>query len=324
MHTVNPGNQGARMQKVDHFDTDYWFEEAMSDAAKSVKPLEDYTDSIMNRLKGVQAEGHTMPWQITHDLVRLRPKEVSVWAGINGHGKSQILGQVAAWLIPQTQVMIASFEMPVEATGARMIRQCAGLRNPSRQFVERFCDYSFARLWLYDEDATVETDHVIALIAYAARDLMCKHIIIDSMMKCGINGDDLAGQKRFVDTLCQMAKRYEIHIHLVHHMRKGEREGKRPDKFDVRGASEIVDLVDNLFIIHRNKDKERRIMNREEVKPGEADATLTVGKQRHGEWEGDFLFWFDRDSQQYLKSADAQPLPWPSAEDRWLSKWANG
>lgn len=317
-------SQSGHLQIITDFDEQHWLEEAMGDAARSVKGLETYTDSIMDRLKGVQATGDLLPWKVTHDLVRLRPKEVSIWAGVNGHGKSQILGQVAAWLLPVTQVMIASFEMPPEATGARMIRQCAGLRQPSREFVDRFCDWSFGKLWLYDEASTVKPEHVFALTCYAARELRCKHIIIDSLMKCGINGEDLSGQKRFVDMLCQMAKRYDVHISIVHHMRKGEREGKRPDKFDIRGASEITDLVDNVFIIHRNKDKERKLMNREEVPANVPDSVLTVAKQRHGEWEGDVLLWFDRDSQQYLKSPDAQALPWPNADDRWLVKWAKG
>ena len=77
--------------------------------------------------------------------------------------------------------------------------------------------------------------------------LGCKHIVIDSLMKCGIGEEDYQAQGDFVDKLCWIAKKYDVHIHLVHHMRKGRSEDDIPDKFDVKGASRITDMVDNLF-----------------------------------------------------------------------------
>ena len=137
--------------------------------------------------------------------------------------------------------------------------------------------------------------------------------MIDSLIKCGIRPDDYARQTEFVDRLCWAAKTHNIHIHLVHHIRKGDKEGKRPDKFDIKGAGEITDLVDNVFIIHRNKIKEREA---EKQSPNQdildkPDMTITVDKQRHGEWEGTFGFWFHRESTQFVSHPDATPLRWP-------------
>ena len=60
--------------------------------------------------------------------------------------------------------------------------------------------------------------------------------------------DDLTGQKDFVDALCTIAQDTGLHIHLVCHMRKGENEDAARLKFDIKGAGEITDLVDNILI----------------------------------------------------------------------------
>jgi len=141
---------------------------------------------------------------------------------------------------------------------------------------------------------------------YAAEILKVNHIVIDSLMKCGIRKDDLNMQVIFVDKLCWLAKRTGCHVHLVHHIRKGDKEQKEqklPGKFDIRGAGEVTDLVDNVFIIHRNKAKEKKIKQGKEVDIAEPDAWLTVDKQRHGEWEGVFSLWFNPMNKQYT----AQP-----------------
>ena len=87
-------------------------------------------------------------------------------------------------------------------------------------------------------------------------------------------------------------------------MRKGDKEQNVPDKFDIRGAGEITDLVDNVFIIHRNKAKEEKTRTNQMVNPEDPDCMLVVAKQRHGEWEGMFKLWFHPPSKQYIPNPD--------------------
>jgi len=266
-----------------------------SDVRQASHWREALADAFANH--GVQS-GHLLPWQKTFNAVQLRPGEVSIWAGINGHSKSLVTGMMALYLMIETKVCIASMEMKPEKTLQRMVRQAAGCDNVARAYQERFMDWSDGRLWIYDRLDQVPTNTILGLISYCANELGITHIVIDSLMKCGIDEDDRNGEKRFVDQLCQLAKHHNVHIHLVAHMRKGESEAKRPGKFDVMGSSHITNLVDNLFIIHRNKAKEERTRLREDVDENEPDITLTVAKQRHGEWEGVFNFWFHAPSQQ--------------------------
>ena len=254
--------------------------------------------------KGAKVFGDELPWPKTHDIVRLRPGEVSLWAGINGHGKSIISGMVALWLSPHKPVLIASLEMKPAATLTRMIRQAYGVNRVTSNEVAEFMEFKSDGMYIYDQVDSVAHDRIIGMVHYAAQKLGVKHVFIDSLMKCGIGSDDYNGQKDFVDRLCWAAKAENIHVHLILHMRKGRDEAETPGKFDVKGASEITDLVDNLFIVHRNKTKEDMVANGGIPSLDEPDAMLMVAKQRHGEWEGPIKLWFHPASLQYLENSN--------------------
>lgn len=267
-------------------------------------------NKIRERLSGEGLlSGDCLPWTKTYPFVRLRPKEVSLWAGISGHGKSQLLGQVAAWNLKYKKWLIASMEMPPEATMERMSRQAAGCK-PSDEYLDKFLDWTNGKLRIYDQTDTVKTERILGMVYYAAKELKMNHIVIDSLMKCGVKKDDYEGQTEFVNRLCWAAKATGCHIHLVHHMRKGDKESKVPDKFDIRGASEIVDQVDNVFIIHRNLAKEAK-KGTSNYDENDQDCSLVVAKQRHGEWEGRFKLWFHPDSKQYTPQPGNRVMAYP-------------
>ena len=184
-----------------------------------------------------------------------------------------------------------------------MARQLCGGTPSKKQFFEAMA-YTDEKVWIYDETDTVESARILGASVYAATELGCKHIVIDSLVKCGLKTDDFNGQKELVDRLCWLAKTYDVHIHLVHHVRKRSSEQEKPDKFDIKGAGEITDLVDNVILIWRNKEK----MGNPALADQE-DARLMVRKQRHGEWEGDFLLWYDLPSRRFLEERHACPLP---------------
>lgn len=279
-----------------------------------IKPSQ-ITDKLLARLRGDETtRGELLPWSKTHNIIALRPGEVSVWGGYNGHGKSQLLGQVCAWNL-QKKWLIASMEMTPAATMLRMIRQVCGTNQPSEGYATGFLKWTDDKLWIYDQLDSVKQDRIIGMVHYAAQVLGINHIVIDSLMKCGIATDDLNMQKQFVDKLCWAAKSENIHIHLIHHMRKGHDEFTSPGKHDFRGAGEITDLVDNVFIIHRNKQKEMKVELDQPVSEAEPDCLVTVAKQRHGEWEGRINLWFHPASLQYTSSSDRKTLFY---KEEWL------
>ena len=290
-----------------------------SQESQHLTSLWDKSDEIEEWIENGELQGDKLPWEKTHNVFGFRPGEVTVWCGINGHGKSQLLGQVALWMIRDTKVCIISLEMPIRSLALRMMRQASGAQFPSREFRHKFYSWTDNRLWFYDQLDTIESDRILGVTHYVGRELGCKHVMIDSLMKCGIPADGnghLTAQASFVDALTAASKACNTHTHLVHHVRKGETEEKAPGKFDLRGAAQIADMADNIAIIHRNKSKERRIADGEEVEDSEPDCTLTIAKQRHGEWEGRIALWFDAASQQYIPKPGGA-MPWPDPNSQW-------
>ena len=244
----------------------------------------------------------TMLWQKTMNKVKFRRGEVSLWAGVNGHGKSMVLSQIEIDLCFQGErVMVASFEMRPVQQMHRMSRQAYAGREPTIPFLNQFHAWTDGRLWMYDHVGAVDWRKVIAVMRYAAKQFGITHFVLDSLMKMVPGEDRYNDQKDFVNELCAFASAHGVHVHLVHHVRKGESEYKAPGKFDVKGAGAITDLVDNVFIVWRNKKAEQE-------KNGEPTCILSCEKQRNGEFEGKFGFWFDVDSQQYLEQADARAV----------------
>jgi twinkle protein len=274
-----------------------------------IAPSSDYIDEVKRRIAvGPSHFGEKLPWKKTFENVRLRPGEVSLWAGINGHGKSLLLGQVLLWLPQDQNCLVASLEMPPATTIDRMCRQTLPSGVPTDKYIDEFAQVT-DNIWIYDQTDTVPPERMLAMVNYAAKKMSMNHIMIDSLVKCGIAPDDYSKQKYFVDRLCWIAKTNKTHIHLVCHIRKGEKESRTPDKFDIKGAGEISDLVDNVFIVHRNKDKERKIEAKQTVGELEPDAVIMVNKQRHGGWEGTISLYFHNTSQQFMSGPD-HPLRW--------------
>lgn len=274
----------------------------------NVKPAAEFKTGLIKFFNGDnELSGDKLPWVKTHDLIRFRPSEVTLWAGYNGHGKSLLLGQVMTHLLKIQKVCIASFEMRPVTTLARMCRQTLGSDKPTDGYLNRFCERLIDRLWIYDQHGTVSQERVISVIYYAAEKLGVKHFVIDSLMKCGISEDDYNGQKRFIDRLCAAAKDTECHIHLVAHSRKGQDEFNQPSKMDVKGSGSITDQVDNVMTVWRNKRKEQLIASgkSDEKASLEADAFIICDKQRNGEWEGKIGLWYDKQGMRFSASRNA-------------------
>jgi twinkle protein len=234
------------------------------------------------------------------DKVRFPPKQVTLWYGINGHGKSLITSQVALDMALEGEpVLIASFEMSPIATLARMVKQSAGSGNPTRNWAEAFLAWAHGRVWIYNQRDQVPTKRLLDLCRYAAIKHGIKHIVIDSLMKCVRGEDDYDGQKSFVESLCRLAQGADVHVHLVHHVRKGGDESEMPNKFAVKGSGAITDQVDCCIGVWRNKVKEEKRRNGKEYSEDSPDAVLIIDKNRHIEWEGKVGLYYLPGAQAY-------------------------
>lgn len=259
-----------------------------------IKDAKSFRDDLIDEYFGdPRQHGLPLPWRKTEELFLIRPGEVTVWTGFNGHMKSMVTGYAMLHLLceEKQKVCIASFEMKPRKTLRRMSSQAIGTRTPTEKYIDRFLDQIEGNLFLYDQQGETTPERVLGVIYYCAEKLGVKQFVIDSLMKVVSNEDDYNGQKRFIGQLCAAAKDLDIHIHLVHHSRKRDDEAKRPGKQDAKGTGAIVDQCDNFISVYKFPRKEG-----DEDKPTHA---LYVDKQRHGEWEGVVALWFDDQSLQF-------------------------
>ena len=227
---------------------------------------------------------------------------------------------IALWVSVSERVCIASLEMKPVETLARMVRQASGTKEVSPIYARKFMQFLEDRVAIYDQLDSVETERILGMIYYCAKELKCRHIVLDSLTKCGLKSGDAEAEKAFVDRLQWLAKSTGCHIHLICHVRKPQSAGEehRPTKFDVRGAGELTDLVDNVVLVWRNKAKERSqdikakgftLSERDLTNLEMPDQMMTVAKQRHGQWEGEVGLWFDQSSLQFTGDSSGRTIP---------------
>jgi twinkle protein len=257
--------------------------------------------------RGHESWGDPTPWAKVNDLFRFRPGELTLWAGYSGHKKSLLSGYVAMFLMLQHNKIVscASMELHPKETLYRMACNAAGC-DASEAFSRKFISSLENNMAIYDQQDTVPMVKIFGFVAYSAKELNADHILIDSLTKCGIRKDDTSSEKEFVDRAQWLAKTTQKHIHLVCHMRKpdgqqGER--KMPTKQDIRGASEIADLADNVIIVWsdpKKKELREKFDRGKTMTDGEnkylerPDVILGFDKQRHGPWEGKLALWHKR------------------------------
>lgn len=282
------------------------------DADPHLRIAEGWAGALQREFRSTGPNGDALPWVKTAPTIRLRSGEVSLWPGINGHGKSLLTTQVALDLIAQDRrVVIASLEMPPVKSLKRMARQAIGGAHPTELAQQQFVDWLSRRLWLYDQHGRANPQFMLAVIRYAAIELKASHFFLDSLMMVTKGEEDYDGQKDFVTELCAAAHDTGVHIHLVHHTRKLRDENEIPGKFDAKGSGSITDQVDNVFTVWRNKKREAQRQQGMAPEDG-PDALLICDKQRHGEWEGKVGLWFNPESQSYRGEERA---PWTRGYD---------
>lgn len=271
--------------------------------ADFVKPSDSWHEELLSALfSDKKTHGVRMPWSKLHDRFELRPGELTIWAGINGHGKSLLLNQVMISVMRQGgKVVIASLELHPVETLARMVCQMSGVIRSglTEKTVGEFFDRVTDKLWLYSEVGDMTPARVLAMARWSRAELGAGHVVIDSLMKCGTPEGDYAAEKKLVNSLQNVAKQTGLHIHLVAHSRKLKDETQQMGKFDVVGSGMITNMADNVMTVARNKAKEaekRKPSPKSEIITG-PDAFLSCDKQRHGNWEGTAGLWFHESGQ---------------------------
>lgn len=319
----------AAAHKLDHYasrlsfgDDINWeqYEIPANEAAK-IRQAGSYQDALKDAfLNGEMVDGLSLPWAKANEF-HFRNGEMTVWTGYSGHKKSMMLGQVMIGLIAQgARACIASLEMKPVKSLKRMVRQYVGVEEPTLRYQADMFNWLSSNLWFYDQVGTVDPNRMIAVARYAVTELGLGHIVIDSLMKCGIDEDDYNKQKWFVNELHTLAQDYNCHVHLVSHQRKPHdgKEYEPGEKYGVAGSGNITNQPDNVLVVYWNKKKEEALAKGEEVDENDADAYLLCKKQREGESEPVYKLFFDEKCLQFKGWKNAMKL----GPDEWKqARW---
>jgi twinkle protein len=290
-----------------------------------LRNVADFEDDVIAEYDRVDV-GLRLPWPKTHEVIRLRPGETSVWAGISGHGKTAVISHVLGWLATHgTRCCVASMEFRTSMWLMRMNRQIAGLPRPTDEFARHIHRKLAAVMYSFDVAGRAKGQRILEVFRYARRRYETELFVIDNLTKCGFADDDYAGQKAFVEDLTDFARETNTHVAIVAHMKKTETGEERPvGKMGVKGSGGITDMADTVIEVWRNKPRERAIKklddkNQELAKAGaelekldekyqkQADTLLLVSKQRATGEEPVIHLWFDKTSTQFLSGPNQRP-----------------
>lgn len=277
---------------------------------EGLKRASEYVDSVISLFWPARGElqGYRMPYPKLGDRLLFRPAEVTLWTGDSGAGKSQILSDCnVAWVEQGSRVCLSSLEMRPEQTLKRMCKQVVGIDRPEAGRIREALRFLDRGLLIYDRVGKSGVDSLIDVFSFARAKYGCDQFVIDSLMRLGIAGDDYTGQEKVMFRIVDWAIGAKVHVHLVAHSRKGERDRGVPETGDIKGAMEIGANAFNIVAVWRNRKLEEDIRSAQSrsafdelsdlmQRPG---VIVNVAKQRNGDFEGKVGLWFDQDSYRY-------------------------
>jgi twinkle protein len=227
---------------------------------------------------------------------------MSIWAGVNGHGKSALVQQFCLWWAAgrytdkDEKVLFWSPEMAFHVQIERMVKQTLGVGEPTAKAASYIMDYLEGKVFIYGKEEHVRATEIIALARWASANEFT-HLVIDSLMMVDLQTDQAnlnLGQKNFVRMLKEAARTTGLHIHLVSHLRKGESETKMGDKMDIKGSGDISDLADYAFLIWKDVRKQEKLYSNPEDEEWlrKPDGYLKCVKNRYDPEHPCLALWF--------------------------------
>jgi twinkle protein len=320
--------------------------------AKAVNPemlatINDFREGVWEEFypKSEDRIGSKMSWDTTGEFpLRIRRGEMSTWQGYTKHGKTTLMSNELVNMIGTElqRICIASMEIKPEKTLRTIIRQFIGKTkpmtatgDPDRKYFDLVCDFLNDHVWFYSKVGECTLESILEVFSYAARRYGVTQFVVDSLMKLDLNEEDLPSVKLVMNKLTAFAREYDVHVHLVAHSKKPtdkRPEDKHwPDKYQICGTGNIVNITHNIFCVYRNVAKENSlaalgaelsvanangdtskvadIMKRREVWLSQHDAMFIVQGQREGDGMQPMKrLWFDAGrSWQFFGDKDQQP-----------------
>lgn len=216
------------------------------------------------------------------DILRggLRTSSLTILTGVPGAGKSTFINQMIIESIYQNNnCFLYTGELDnsdalqwFKKTVANdyHIKEFTNKQGVSYYDISDYCwelisEWIDGKFFVVDDDFKPNKNNVLAILESAIVNKGVKLIVLDNLMTLipGNEDDKYKEQKQLCLELKQIAKKYNIAIVLVAHPKKvGNNDKKKttPSMYDISGASEIVNLADNVIRIERVEDSKSKFM----------------------------------------------------------------
>jgi twinkle protein len=290
----------------------------------------DYADQVVALFWPKEGEhvGYRTPYGTLNGRLLFRPGELTIWTGDAGAGKTQILSDCAVdWVKQGSRLCLSSLEMHPKYSLKRMAKQVIGTDQPTPAALQASLGWLSGGLLIYDFTGKRTIDEMLTLFDYGRARYGCDQFVIDSLMRLGVAGDDYNTQEAVIFRIVEWAMASKVHVHLVAHSKKGERDRGAPATEDIKGAMEIGANAFNIVSVWRDRKHEDSVALLRQSDPEGAaklfdekpGVILNVAKQRNGDFEGKTGLWFDQKTYRYRSKADG-----PAWRRSYLPEsWAN-
>lgn len=251
------------------------------------------------------------PWQKLDGVFEFATGGYHLVSGYSGHGKSTTCLQIAINACREHKVAIASLELPAGMVAQLIAQMGVATAAPSEEYKRKVFEYLEDRLFYFDKVDPIKPDEAIRLVIHAARDLGCKLVLLDCLFMIEGICQDPEKEQQFTQTLSAVAKKFDVAIILVHHVRKpsGYRgEGEPPGKEDLIGSSHMVNASWTTSVIWKNLEVVNARRNGEAVEEGECDVAFVVQKNRDMEYHG-WVNLYEHRSRQLCESSKRKARP---------------
>jgi twinkle protein len=199
---------------------------------------------------------------------RVRPKEMTIYTGYPGSGKSNILYQMVAYLVfvLGVTVVIASLEEDAEDILGLIMIHAIGIQydvnKPNvRNAFAAMRQVMKGKIFFYYHRNRAPFRDVLMHAEFAIRKHGASHFIMDSIAKTDLNIEDNEKANEFMGLITTSMNETGAHYHVVAHSKKGSDKNKweMPGLQEIKGAAAFGIEIFNCLSIWKDPRKSELI-----------------------------------------------------------------
>ena len=209
--------------------------------------------------------------EIDKRIIGLNKREISLFSGLNGSGKSSVLSQICLSVVDiGRKVALFSGELNEGRVLEWIQLQAAGKNNVRPSSYENYYyvpseikllinEWLNQKLFIYNNIHGNDYEKILYAVSDCISHKKVDLVILDNLMSIDLGetrfGDKNNKQSVFMRQLKSFSEVSDVHTGLVAHPRKTIGFLR---KTDIAGTADLTNMADNVFIVHRvNEDFKR-------------------------------------------------------------------